>query len=357
MTTNATTRYRQIEVFGAPAEMGRQIGEAARTEVRGFCEMAMDHIRQTVSISREKAMSVASKCLTLAAAYSRETMQEVRGVAEAANVSTGELMLLQVRNQLLDEVDSGCTSLSCAQVEGVQHGGMVLAQNWDNDPDLDPFTIVLTRRPMGKPALMCVTQAGLVAYFGFNEHGIGVCMNTLPAPKRDLGVPHYFILREVYEKRSLDEAVASVRRARRAVPINMMMATPQGPADLEITIDDVHVLTDPHSRCLTHTNHCLHTGLRAINGQFPELIQSGARIRRIEALLGGNGEFLRLEDIKSALRDHANYPTSICRHKNDDPAFGFWKTVFSVIIEPGAQRMHISRGNPCEHAYETYTMN
>ena len=30
------TRYREIEVSGAPLEMGRQIGEAAREEIRGF---------------------------------------------------------------------------------------------------------------------------------------------------------------------------------------------------------------------------------------------------------------------------------------------------------------------------------
>ena len=31
------TRYREIEVAGSALEMGRQIGEAAREEVRGLC--------------------------------------------------------------------------------------------------------------------------------------------------------------------------------------------------------------------------------------------------------------------------------------------------------------------------------
>ena len=33
-------RYREIEVAGLPRDLGRQIGEAAREEIREFCEIA-----------------------------------------------------------------------------------------------------------------------------------------------------------------------------------------------------------------------------------------------------------------------------------------------------------------------------
>ena len=58
----------------------------------------------------------------------------------------------------------------------------------------------------------------------------------------------------------------------------------------------------------------------------------------------------------TALRDHADYPRSICRHANHDPETGFWQTVFSVIIEPQAGRMLVTRGTPCDHAYEEYRL-
>jgi isopenicillin-N N-acyltransferase-like protein len=261
-------------------------------------------------------------------------------------------MLLQVRNQLQAE-DAGCTSLSA---EGLRAGGRMVAQNWDNDPALDEFTVVLTRRPAGKPALMTVTQAGLVAYIGFSEAGLGLCLNTLPAPSRRLGVPHYFTVRGIYEAESLAGAVAAVQRAERAIPANIMLATPQGPADLEVTLDGVRVLTD--GALVTHANHCEHPELLPVNQEFPELIQSYARKRRIDDLLralpGGSPS---LAHVQAALRDHDGYPRSICRHANDDPAHGFWQTVFSVIIEPDERRMHISRGTPCERPYETYGLN
>ena len=64
-----------------------------------------------------------------------------------------------------------------------------------------------------------------------------------------------------------------------------------------------------------------------------------------------------LEALKEVMRDHEGFPRSICRHANDDLKTGFWETVFSIIIEPQLRRMHVSRGQPCEHPYETYALS
>jgi isopenicillin-N N-acyltransferase-like protein len=346
-------RYREIDVDGTPHELGRQLGEAARDEIRGFCEIALERAQRTVNISRDKTESIANSCIDLARAYDQDMIDELEGTAEAADVTLVDLMVLQVRNQLTSEPASGCTSLSCVG----SAEGAVVAQNWDNDPSLDEFTIVLTRRPRGKPALTTLTQAGLIAYIGFNDAGIGACLNTLPAPSREIGVPHYFTLRGIYEATSLDGAVRAVRRAQRAIPANIILATPDGPADLEVTIDDVHVLRDEAAGRVTHTNHCLQPDLAAINADFPELIQSRPRKQRIDKLLEQADQSTSIEMIKRMLSDHENYPRSICRHRNDDPDYGFWQTVFSVIIEPQARRMHVARGTPCDHPFEIYRMN
>jgi isopenicillin-N N-acyltransferase-like protein len=352
MPSSKTSRYREIDVSGPPRELGRQLGEAAREEIRDFCAVALERVNKTIHVSRHAAMAVARECLPLAERYNPAWIEELRGMAEAARVTLDELMLLQVRNQLQPEADAGCTSLSLGAP--LRHA-RVVAQNWDNDPALDEFTVVLTRRPTGQPAFTTVTQAGLIAYIGFNEAGIGLCLNTLPAPSRRVGVPHYFTVRGIYAADSLDGAVEAVRRAERAIPANIMLTTPQGPADLEITLGDVHVLRDEGAGRLTHTNHCRHPALVSINEVFPELIQSRARQQRIDELLDEHSrDSLAVEDIERILRDHENFPRSICRHANNDPTTGFWQTVFSVIIEAEARQMHISRGNPCENAYETY---
>lgn len=343
-------RYPEFAAEGPPRELGRSIGEQLGEPIRRFCDVALAQVNRTLKVSRRNAESVAQESIALAEAYAPDMVAELRGTAEAARVSLVDLMLLQVRNQLQAD-DAGCTSVA---VRGESSG--LVAQNWDNDPLLDPFTVVLTRRPVGKPALMTVTQAGLIAYIGFNDAGIGLCLNTLPAPSRSRGVPHYFTVRGIYESTSLDEAVSAVRRAERAVPANIMLSTPQGPADLEVTIDDVRVLTDGQNRQVTHTNHCRHPDLVPINAEYPELIGSYARQSRIDALLMGGAARGDVARVQAALRDHDGHPRSICRHANDDPAHGHWRTVFSVIIEPAARRMLLTRGTPCDREYQLYEM-
>jgi isopenicillin-N N-acyltransferase-like protein len=353
--TPPDTRYPEITVSGPPRELGRQIGEAAGDLVRDFCGIALERVNKTAAVSRDEADAVAARCLEFTRDYNPALVEELQGTAEAAGVPLMDLMLLQVRNQLTAEEDSGgCTSVSMPRG--------VVAQNWDNDPELDPFTVVLTRHPDNRPSLTTLTQAGLIAYIGFNDSGLGACLNTLPAPTRLHGVPHYFTLRDLYEQTSLDDAVESIARAPRAIPANIILTTPQGPANLEVTVDEIHVLRPDDGRRLTHTNHCLHPELVPINERFPELIQSYTRKQRVDTLVPDSTDDDRddipvdLEPIKTALRDHDGHPRSICRHPNDDPETGFWTTVFSVIIEAEARRMHVTRGTPCDREYETYEM-
>ncbi len=349
----AETRYPEISVSGSPRELGRQIGESTREQIQGFRELATQQVRLHSSVSVESARQIADDSLPFVEEYAPDALEELRGIAEAAGVSLTDLMLLQIRNQL-NFSDTGCTSLSVA---ADCSSGRIVAQNWDSDPALDAFTVVLTRHPDGKPTFTTITQAGLIAYIGFNAAGIGVCLNTLPAPGRVKGVPHYFTVRKIYESSTLGEAVSAVQSARRAIPANIMMTTPEGPADLEVTMDGVRVLQSDQRGLLTHANHCEHPDLVEINSRFPEMIQSHARKQRIEELvetLPGSED--GIAQIQSALRDHQGYPRSICRHVNDDPETGFWQTVFSVLIEPEQRRMRITRGTPCEHPYEEYGM-
>ncbi|MBB77026.1 MAG: peptidase C45 [Planctomycetaceae bacterium] len=347
-------RFPEIEVNGSPREMGRQLGEAAREKICEFVSRALERVNLTISITRDRAYQIARDSLVHANSYSVAMVDELKGMAESAGVSLEDLMLLQVRNQFTVESDAGCTSFAATQ--GVVSPSLV-AQNWDNDPALDPYTVVLTRRPKGKPALINVTQVGLIAYIGLNEHGIGACLNTLPAPSRPAGVPHYFTLRGIFESSTLDDAIHAVRRAERAVPANILLTTPQGPADLEVTIDEVYVLREDQRGHLTHTNHCVHDELVAINEQFDELIESGPRKTRIDQQLLALQRPLTVEDAQKLLADHEGFPRSICRHPNDHPQHGFWETVLSVVIAPESRTMHIARGTPCCRPFETYRLD
>ena len=363
MSTSApvkTSRFPIIEVAGSHRDMGRQLGEATRELLRELVEVVTDRINVGRAghqqISNDQALGVARTSMSYAAEYAPELMTEVEGVAEGAGLIVERVMLVNVRNQIPAAIDGACTGLVIEPKCAVLGSGMA-GQNWDNDPAMDPFSIVLIRRPSGAPAHMNFTQPGVIGYMGLNEAGLGVVMNTLPAPAHGVGVPWYFLVRRMYLHSSLKAVTDEVRRAQRAISANVALLTADGAADLEVTVDDVHVLRANGRGVLVHTNHCVHRELAHVNEMFPELIQSVPRMARAESLLGDQADGVGLEHVKSLLSDHLDYPTSICRHENDHPGDGHWTSVVSMIVEPSKGRMHLTRGNPCSNPYEVYSLN
>jgi isopenicillin-N N-acyltransferase-like protein len=160
----------------------------------------------------------------------------------------------------------------------------------------------------------------------------------------------------MYETRSLADAVQQVERAERAIPASALVAADGGGGDVEVMIDAVRVLKADQRGTLVHTNHCVHPDLVCVNDRYPSGIfgQSFPRKTRGEAILSRSEAPVNVAQIQQLLSDHDGYPTSICRHPNDDPATGWQRSVVSVIVEPAAGRMYLTRGNPCENPYEVY---
>src|SRR3954471_12784934 len=90
---SAYESYREIEVAGPPREMGRQIGEAAGEEIRGFCEIALSLVNKSVRVSKAAAEGIVAQSLQYAERYSPDMVEELQGMAEAAKVSLERVML------------------------------------------------------------------------------------------------------------------------------------------------------------------------------------------------------------------------------------------------------------------------
>ena len=364
MTTDVKvpTRFPVLEVSGRPRELGRQIGEAMREEIKELVELVVQGFNKMarptgLAISLTEAVRLAAGTIPFAQRYAPNSMEELQGTAEAAGLPIEQLMVINARNILgLGEV--ACTSVMVSADASATGRGMV-GQNWDNDPALEPFSVVLIRRPTGKPSFMNWTQPGIIGYLGFNSQGMGVCLNALNGPSHRDGIPWYFTVRALLEQSSLDGAVAALKRARRTISANAAMITPQGVADIEATPECVRLLRAGREGLLVHTNHCLHPDLLVHNETYAGAIfgQSVPRKSRAESMLHERDGPTTLETVKHILRDHEGYPTSICRHPNQDPSTGWHRSVVSMIVEPAASRMHLTRGNPCQSPFEVYDLN
>jgi isopenicillin-N N-acyltransferase-like protein len=354
-----TTRFPEFSVSGSPTEIGIAIGEQFRDTIRGLSELVLDRFNRSAvtPVSVADANAIAAGAVPFAEAYIPDAVTELRATAKAAGVPFERVMLINVRS-MLSAGSEGCTSVMIG-AQASESGVGIAGQNWDNDPAMEEFSAVITRRPEGKPAFMSWCQPGVIAYMGFSDAGFGVCMNALNGPSRRSGVGWYFLVRSIYEERNLSSVVSRFRGAKRAMTANAAMITPEGPADLEITLDAVEVLQASETETLVHTNHCVHQNLLAYNESYADSIfgQSFDRKSRAEELLSKvTSRKYSVDDVKSILADRQGYPTSINRYPNDNPSNGWQRSVISMIVEPDAGRMYVTRGNPGDNPYELYKL-
>lgn len=105
---------------------------------------------------------------------------------------------------------------------------------------------------------------------------------------------------------------------------------------------------------MTHSNHFMDLRGRGIIDRVisicPDTLIRAERARR---LISGRMRKIDIETLKDTLRDHFNWPNSICRH--EDPRFHQdlqLKTLTSMIMDLNERTIHISNGSPCENEYK-----
>lgn len=195
--------------------------------------------------------------------------------------------------------------------------GVLGLETWDGDnPDLDRFSGYSV---------------------GFNRH-LACCDSNVRTVEG--GDNYDKLVQGVVEHcATMDEAVAQVRRMTAEQPYcwaNMVVATPDGVAALEVRADYVEVERNPVS--IARANHHVCLGATA---QDDDTLTTGFRYQTaLEGLKTANS----LDDIFDILRTH--HPTDgygVCNH-------GLYDTVYSYVIHwnEGETAFYALRGHPCE---------
>jgi isopenicillin-N N-acyltransferase like protein len=237
----------------------------------------------------------------------------------------------------------------------------MVAQNIDVPADNVPLLILLEARPDDAPALLTCTFAGILAQTGINAAGLGLCGSFVVSATWGAGIPaRNFIRRHILEQASLADAMAVMRRFPiRASGHNVMLTDRSGRViDIESTPESFRVL-EAGDGLLAHTNHYCHPDLAPHDtlatsslADFAE--DSPRRVSRVWALARAVPGPLGVDDIQGLLRDHADYPKSVCRHPDGDPTRT--QSACSVVLTPGAGSMTVAVGTPCDHPATEYAL-
>jgi isopenicillin-N N-acyltransferase-like protein len=342
---------------GTPRTLGRQHGEQARSQIRAF----LDYLGHLLKLSREQLHGRALRFLPLFERHAPHLVEEIHGLADGAGVPLAAGLAVQVRGELGQLPEGGCTTFVLSG-RATAHGQILIGQNSDVEPELEPLAYVLRLEPEGRPALLLWTFGGMIGYHGLNAAGVAHFANSLgDGPAWKMGLPHYPVKRLMLEQQSLDDVLALLRRVPVCSSGNYVLCDGAGRiADAELTPEGFALLEDEGEGFLAHSNHFVCRPYASPASDAASVPDSFGRLARMRELLAGQFGRLTVEDLKRFLADHEGQPTSICRHPHGGPdhpsVSARGRTTASLIAEPMAGRLHVSRGNPCQAPYATYRL-
>jgi isopenicillin-N N-acyltransferase-like protein len=358
-----------IRASGTAEEMGYTIGKKQLSNLRELVEenfSALQTIIQHKSLTHlphSRYLELSKRYLPFAEAYAPELVLEIKSQAKAALVDFSSLLahnfLLDFDDLaypfLADQILFGCTSFGLEKSITTTNQAYI-GQNYDFRSVFKGMDFLLHLKPNNLPEALIWSMGGVIGCAGINSAGIGVVINNLVPSDSRVGVPHVFIVRKILQQERLGDAVEAVIAAKRSTGINYLLGDSSGQMiSLETTATNYEPIY-PHNGNIVHSNHYLMNNLRAYERfRLPYSNDSIVRYGRMVKILGeGSGQF-DLDSIKSILKDHHNFPYSICRHESENlhnDLIG--KTIGSIIINLSSRKMLVASGNPCENEFQEF---
>ena len=351
------SKFPVIEASGTPYEIGLTHGKCAKKQVEISINTYKAMFWDYSGISWDQAKSYADTFTPIIEAYDKDLLDEMQGVADGSGFDIKEILALNVRSEIVlqgNNID-GCTSLALTP-QVTQKGETWIAQNWDWKITQRDAIIILNITQQNKPNIKLVTEAGIIGKLGFNDAGIGVCLNALASDNKPEGLPLHIALRGILNSYTLSDTISAISKFNLSCCANFLIAHSEGEAiTIEVGPSDFDVLYS-NEGMITHTNHFTSQRLTHFKDTgklaFPDTF---LRLGRVNHLLKNIDHKIELSDIQVILKDHNFYPDSICRHEDvkDEPGKRIG-TVFSIIMNLSKLELYIAPGCPCETNYHLY---
>ena len=165
-----------IEVKGKHGEIGRQIGEARRAQIQhsiANARVLIDQSYDQLELTWSGAQIQARKYLPFVEERYPQYVDEMRGIAEGANVEFDDVMALNTMEAVtMDALHlTRCTSFAVNE-QRTADGHVLAAHTEDWVPEDEDDVFVILAKPVDEPPFLAMTYGGLLPNVGFNAHGI-----------------------------------------------------------------------------------------------------------------------------------------------------------------------------------------
>ncbi|WP_019122556.1 C45 family autoproteolytic acyltransferase/hydolase [Brevibacillus massiliensis] len=337
-----------------PFQRGKFIGERVSDKINGNVEIYKKIFKEYANADWDTVQTKALRFVEPIQEYAPEMIEELKGMAKGSDLDLADLIALNVRTEIMfgfsQGVSAECTACALSK-NNTTNQHVIIGQNWDWKTDVQKNTIITEIEQPPYPSIMMIAEAGHLGKIGFNSAGIGLCANLLVSSldKGEVGVPFHAILRKILNSRTFNEAVRAVTLANRASSGNYLIANDKGTIlNLETGPggkENVYYLGSDEG-IFGHANNFL------VETDFEDktlgiLPDSPARAKNIKHELSKFAE-VSVEHIQDTLRNHDNFPNSICRHSEPINQI---QTLASIIMDLTEKSMTIAPGPPCENSF------
>lgn len=346
MTTHATPSIPLIEARGTHRQVGRRIGQAVRPQINAMLAQMRQHLPK--GVTWEQMIAQSERCLAPSRAALPRYVEELEGIAEGANAPFAEIFL-SMCEELWEPAMRGCTDM-VARSRATADGHTLIAHTNDLGPGAEESLVILKMQAGDEPEILAVSPGGVGISAGFNAAGISLTGNEVSANDVRIGVPRLLVVRAILAARRLGEAMEACLLPGRASSYNNIIADAHGEIySMEGSATDCEPLYI-EGDLLAHANHYVAPAMRPFEADRNAIGGSVIRYNRARRLLREKYGRLSPELFQELLADHADYPTSICKHGIESV------TAFSLIIDLDERRAWIGRGRPCQTTFYTYTL-
>ena len=337
----------------SPRARGQVYGEAARPSIHQILGVYRELFGEISGCTWKAIVSFLGPYIQRATAFAPDLVEEIRGIANGADLAFEEIFAINARSEIL--LDLGIRTAECSALAvlpgSTREGATLLAQNWDWHEDVLPCQVILKiGHRDGRPPLVTFTEAGQVAKLGMNGAGIGLTVNNLGPDRTRPGVPWILVARRILEATHLSQAMGYALGAPVAHSMNFLIAHEEGEAvDIETAPGDNRIRFAGGTP-LAHTNHYIFSG-QGLKDQETENVNASTYIRlhRLEKRLKDAAGSIDVPVVQEILKDHFDYPFSICAHNCVQilPDELPMTTGLSIVMDLTSGRICYTQGPPC----------
>lgn len=366
-------------IEGSPFNRGMIHGENLHAEIRELIGLWKKNIQRNTGMAAEDFITKFlnhTSYKTAVEQYTPDLLEEVKGIAEGSGIDFDTIFAFQLLDELILNAGDVVAHCSSVGVNKTENKPTLIGQNWDIESYIHGFQTVLhVKEEISDLESFVFTYAGLIAAFGVNNKGVGICLNSLPILHYEKkGLPVAYVIRGVLENLTMEGAIRFIDEIEHASPQNYIIGDSEKIVDVECSSGKVvHFSIKDSPGIVYHTNHPLvnddydfkyltllkerEEGVKS-NKSYHKAVEylekdSGTRFSNLQNRLGNfsAGE-ITVDRIKSTLSSHDSPEYPICMDLGEETKLA---TIVSTVMElSDAPVFHVAFGPPDVTPFKAY---